>query len=54
MNEEERQQIEAAALERGSPYLVRQYHEARERGGSLFESVREVLVSQELQKRLSS
>lgn len=54
MNEEERQQIEAAALERGSPYLVRQYHEAKERGGSLFESVREVLVSQELQKRLSS
>lgn len=54
MNEDERQQIELAALERGSPYLVRQYHEAKERGGSLFESVREVLVSQELQKRLSS
>lgn len=54
MNDDERQQIESAALERGNPYLVRQYHEAKERGGTLFESVREVLVSQELQKRLSS
>lgn len=54
MNEVERRQLESAALERGSSYLVRQYHEAKERGGSLFESVREVLVYQELQRRLSS
>ena len=46
MNEAERRQLEAAALERGSAYLVRQYHEAKGRGGSLFESVREVLVYQ--------
>jgi hypothetical protein len=54
MNEGERRQLESAALERGSSYLVRQYHEAKARGGSLFESVREVLVYQELQRRLSS
>ncbi|MGL5096207.1 MAG: hypothetical protein ACRDD1_11500, partial [Planctomycetia bacterium] len=54
MSEAERGQLESAALERGSSYLVRQYHEAKERGGSLFESVREVLVYQELQRRLTS
>lgn len=53
MGEGERQQIESAALEHGTPYLVRQYHEAKERGGSLFESVREVLIDQELQRRLA-
>lgn len=53
MSDVERRQLEASAVERGSSYLVRQYQEAKDRGGSLFESVREVLVYQELQRRLA-
>lgn len=53
MNESEREQIEAAAVEKGSPQLVKMYSEAKERGGPLFESARELLVFQELQRRLA-
>lgn len=53
MDARERQQIEAIAVEKGNAQLVKMYHEAKERGGKLFESARELLISQELQRRLA-
>lgn len=53
MGEEDRAALEAVAVERGTAYLIRQYHETRGRGGALFESVREILVFQELERRLA-
>lgn len=53
MGEADRAALEAAAVERGTAYLVGQYHETRDRGGALFESVREILVFQELERRLA-
>lgn len=53
MNDGEREQFEAVAVEKGSPQLVKMYHDAKERGGKLFESARELLVFQEIQRRLA-
>lgn len=53
MNDGEREQFEAVAVEKGSPQLVKMYHDSKERGGRLFESARELLVFQEIQRRLA-